>query len=55
MDMPEQRSIDKMWKYAEKYAEKSGTHLHPDREITEVVVLGLASNIDNYGRPDLPL
>lgn len=54
MDQPRQESIDKMWKYAEKYAEKSGTHLHPDRFITEGVVLGLASNIDNYGRPLCP-
>lgn len=43
-----------MWNYAEKFAEKSGTHLHPDRFITEGVVLGLASNIDRYGRPLCP-
>jgi ferredoxin-thioredoxin reductase catalytic chain len=54
MDHPKQASIDKMWKYAEKFAEKSGTRLHPQREITEAVVLGLAANIDNYGRPICP-
>ena len=54
MDQPTQQSIDKMWKYAEKYAEKSGTHLHPQREITEAVVLGLASHVDRYGRPICP-
>lgn len=53
-DQPKQESIDKMWKYAEKFAEKSGTHLHPQREITEAVVLGLAHHIDTYGRPICP-
>lgn len=54
MDEPKPESIKKMWNYSEKYAEKSGTHLHPDRSITEGVVLGLASNIDNFGRPLCP-
>lgn len=54
MEQPNQQSQDKMWKYAEKFAEKSGTSLHPQREITEAVVLGLASNIDRYGRPLCP-
>jgi ferredoxin-thioredoxin reductase catalytic chain len=54
VDHPKTESINKMWKYAEKYAEKSGTHLHPQREITEAVVLGLASHIDRYGRPICP-
>jgi hypothetical protein len=51
MEQPRQESIDKMWKYAERFAEKSGTSIHPEREITEAVVLGLASNIGRYGRP----
>jgi ferredoxin-thioredoxin reductase catalytic chain len=54
MEQPRQESIDKMWRYAEKFAEKSGTHLHPDRFITEGVILGLAANIDKYGRPICP-
>ncbi len=53
-EQPSEKSLTKMWRYAEKFAEKSGTHLHPNREITEVVVLGLADNIDNYGRPICP-
>src|SRR5437588_859938 len=32
---PSQANIDKMWKYAEKYADKSGTSLHPDRSVPE--------------------
>ena len=54
MQEPRPESIQKMWRYAEKFAEKSGTHLHPDRFITEGVVLGLAANIDQYGRPICP-
>jgi len=51
---PSQKNFDKMWKYAEKFAEKSGTSLHPDRSITEAVVLGLAENMDTIGRPLCP-
>ena len=54
MEEPKPESVKKMWNYAEKFAEKSGTHLHPDRYITEGVVLGLAANIDKYGRPLCP-
>lgn len=54
MEQPKDASIQKMWNYAEKFAEKSGTHLHPQREVTEAVVLGLASHIDRYGRPICP-
>jgi ferredoxin-thioredoxin reductase catalytic chain len=54
MEQPKQASIDKMQNYAQKFAEKSGTHLHPLPEITEAVVLGLASNVDRFGRPLCP-
>src|SRR5262249_39910104 len=33
--VPSQANLDKMWAYAKKYAEKSGTSLHPDRSVTE--------------------
>ncbi len=48
------RNIERMWKYVEKFAEKSGTHLHPDRAITEYLVIGLAKHIDEVGRPLCP-
>jgi ferredoxin-thioredoxin reductase catalytic chain len=51
---PSDKNFQKMWKYAEKFAEKSGTFLHPDRSITEAVVLGLAENMDTIGRPLCP-
>lgn len=52
--MPGQANVDKMWNYARKFAEKSGTFLHPDREVTETVVMGLAKHIEEVGRPLCP-
>jgi len=52
--MPSQANVDKMWAYARKYAEKSGTFLHPDQGVTEAVVGGLATNIEQVGRPLCP-
>jgi ferredoxin-thioredoxin reductase catalytic chain len=51
---PSQANVDKMWAYARKYAEKSGTSLHPDQSVTETVVKGLARHIDEVGRPLCP-
>ena len=47
-------SIEKMWRYARKFAEKTGTHLHPHPEITEFLVIGLARHLDELGRPLCP-
>lgn len=51
---PTQQSMDKMWKFAEKYAEKSGTYFSPTEGVTESVVKGLASHVDELGRPLCP-
>src|SRR5438034_10115923 len=51
---PSQANVDKMWAYARKYAEKSGTALHPDVSVTEAVVQGLAKHIEEVGRPLCP-
>ena len=51
---PSQANMDKMWNYARKYAEKSGTLLHPDQEVTATVVEGLARHIELVGRPLCP-
>src|SRR4030042_4925807 len=48
------RNIEKMWQFVERYVEKSGTYLHPQREITELLVIGLAKNIEEVGRPLCP-
>src|SRR5438128_12323059 len=54
MDQPTPESMEKMWRYARKFAEKSGTVFHPDPEVTEVVVTGLAAHVDQLGRPLCP-
>ena len=33
-------STERMWKFARKFAEKSGTTFHPTAEVTEAVVAG---------------
>jgi ferredoxin-thioredoxin reductase catalytic chain len=47
-------NLRKMWRFVEAFAEKSGTHLHPQREVTEYLVIGLARHIDEVGRPLCP-
>lgn len=54
MDQPTDKNTQRMWNYARKYAEKTGTSLHPDPSITEAVVLGLAHHMDTLGRPLCP-
>ena len=49
-----EKNLEKMWKFVEKFAQKSGSYLHPQREITEYLVIGLAKNIDDVGRPLCP-
>jgi ferredoxin-thioredoxin reductase catalytic chain len=49
-----EKNTEKMWKYARKFAEKSGTFLHPHEEITEFLVIGLAKHMDDLGRPLCP-
>jgi len=54
MKQPSTESLEKMWRYAQKFAEKSGTVFHPNAEVTECVVNGLAANVDELGRPLCP-
>lgn len=51
---PSQKNIERMEKLVESYCKKSGTTTHPDREVTESVVLGLARHMDELGRPLCP-
>ncbi len=48
------RNIAKMWRFIESFARKSGSYLHPQREITEFLVIGLAKHIEEVGRPLCP-
>ena len=54
MTGPSPANVDKMWAYSRKYAEKSGTFLHPDQSVTETVVQGLARHIELVGKPLCP-
>jgi ferredoxin-thioredoxin reductase catalytic chain len=47
-------NVEKMWQFVERFAVKSGSYLHPQREITEYLVIGLAKHIDEVGRPLCP-
>src|SRR5476651_1384171 len=51
---PTEEAIAKARKLVEKFTVKSGTTTHPDKEVTESVVLGLADNIDTLGKPLCP-
>ncbi len=48
------RNLTKMERFVESFARKSGSYLHPQREITEFLVIGLAKHVDDLGRPLCP-
>jgi ferredoxin-thioredoxin reductase catalytic chain len=54
MSGPSEKNLEKMWKYAKGFAEKSGTVFHPNQAVTEAVVKGLAANTDELGKPLCP-
>lgn len=54
MDQPSEKSLKRMRAYVQKYWEKTGTSPHPENEVTEAVIMGLAANIDEVGRPLCP-
>ena len=49
-----EKSLTQMWKFVNKFVEKSGSYLHPERDITEFLVIGLAKHVDDLGRPLCP-
>lgn len=51
---PSEAAVARMRRYVDKYRQKTGTSAHPDAEVTKAVVLGLAKNIDEVGRPLCP-
>ena len=53
-EQPSEKAIQRMRHFVEKYTEKSGTKTHPDEAVYEAVVLGLAKNVDELGRPLCP-
>ena len=52
--MPSEQSLRKMELYVLKYREKTGTSGHPDKDIPDAVIQGLAKNMDELGRPLCP-
>lgn len=49
-----EESLQRIRRFVEKYCAKSGTTTHPDKEVTEAVVLGLAHHMDTLGKPLCP-
>lgn len=47
-------AVQRMRKFVEKYCEKSGTTTHPDHEVTEAVIQGLAVHYETLGKPLCP-
>ena len=41
-----EKSLKRMWKFVNNFVEKSGSYLHPERDITEFLVIGLAKHVD---------
>ncbi|MGH7255880.1 MAG: ferredoxin-thioredoxin reductase catalytic domain-containing protein [Nitrospirales bacterium] len=54
MNPPKKESLAKMWTFVRGFAEKSGTTFHPTPNVTEAVVHGLASHVDELGKPLCP-
>lgn len=54
MNTPSEKSQQRVKKLVDSFTEKSGTKTHPQPETTEAVMLGLAQNLDQLGRPLCP-
>lgn len=51
---PTPAAVQKIRNYVEKYWAKTGTVGHPNPEVTEAVITGLAAHLDELGRPLCP-
>ena len=51
---PSNENIERMRRFAEHYARKTGTFFHPDPDVTEAVIRGLARHREELGRPLCP-
>ena len=52
--MPSDKSLSRMRTFVEKYLNKTGTSRHENAAVTEAVINGLASNLDELRRPLCP-
>jgi ferredoxin-thioredoxin reductase catalytic chain len=53
-EQPSDASLARVRNYVEKYRQKTGTSPHPDAEVTEAVLIGLAKHLDELGKPLCP-
>jgi len=53
-DTPSAKSLQRIRRFVDHYCQKSGTTTHPDAEVTEAVISGLAANADALGKPLCP-
>ncbi len=53
-EQPSEKSMQRMRRLVENFTQKSGTYTSPVEGVTESVILGLAQNIDEVGRPLCP-
>jgi ferredoxin-thioredoxin reductase catalytic chain len=51
---PTTEDVERMQKFAAHYAQKTGTSFHPDPQVTEAVIRGLAQHRGELGRPLCP-
>ncbi len=51
---PSEKAMESMRRLVARFCEKSGTTTHPEEGIAESVILGLAQNVDELGRPLCP-
>ena len=54
IERPNQESLEKMRKFVKGFADKTGTTFQPNTAVTESVVKGLASHMEELGRPLCP-
>jgi len=54
MGSPTEKSQKRVEKLIDAYTLKSGTSAHPDNDTMHSVLMGLASNLDETGRPLCP-
>lgn len=51
---PSDKNLERVKKLVTTFCQKSGTTTHPDKEVTEGVVLGLAHHLDTLNKPLCP-
>jgi len=54
MIQPKKETIEKMKRFAENFAKKTGTVVNPNKEAAEAVILGLAAHVEELGKPLCP-